>query len=131
MAFSVHKTIIYALGMFVGLAVVLTLLNTQWPIGMSLAFATVGAIGVGVVVGFTMRDAKLEVAGATLDSVDAAMAAAWALRGFRARAFDGGVEYRRGFSIFSDRFAVFETATGVRLEGPFNIIRLVKTKAAG
>ena len=131
-AFSVQRTIVYSLAMFVGLAAGVTLVNSHWPFQTTMAFATAGALVIGVATGFVTREAKTEVAGATLASIDAAVGGAWSLRGFRARpADDGSVVYQRGLAALGDRFRVVSSATGVRLEGPANLIRFVKARAAG
>jgi hypothetical protein len=132
MGFSAIKAAIYGSAIFVGLVVGLTVTGGLGSPELALAFSAVSAVIVGVAFGFMMRDASMEVAAATPQSVAAALRKTWALRSFKANDVgDGVTRYARGFGPFGDSFTVTPTATGVVLNGPYNLIRIVKNKAAG
>lgn len=132
MGFSVIKAAVYGLAMFVGLALGLTVTGGLGSLEATLVFSAAAAVIIGIVFGFMMRDATVEVAAATPESVAAALNRSWGLRSFKAVDAGGGaVRYARGFGPLGDRFTVTPTATGVTLSGPYNIIRIVKNKAAG
>jgi hypothetical protein len=132
MGFSVQKAVAYGIALFAGLTAGLVLVGGGWTIGLTLGFSAVAAIVGGVAFGFLMRDDTIEVAGASLETLDRAIRGAWALRSFRRKDAGGGaVGYSRGFGMFGDRFTAYPTGTGLRLEGPYNVIRIVKNKAAG
>ena len=131
MGFSVQKAAAYGLSLFVGLVAGLLLVGGGWTLQLTLVFSGVAAIIGGVVFGFLMRDAVMELAGASQDSLARAMKGSWMLRSFRpADAGGGATAYARGVGMFGDRFIAYPTATGLRLEGPYNVIRIVKNKAA-
>jgi hypothetical protein len=132
MGFSVVRAAVYGLAMFAGLAIGLTVTGGLGSLEATLVFSAVAAAIIGVVFGFMMRDASMEVAAATPESVAAALNNSWGLRSFKAADAGGGVmRYARGFGPLGDSFTVTPTATGVTLHGPYNIIRIVKNKAAG
>lgn len=130
MGFSVQKAVVYGLAMFAGLLGGIVL-GGGVPLGIALIGAALGAVLSGLVMGYLMREAALEVAAATPASVEAAVRGSWALRSFkRSVADDGVITYARGAGIFADRMRVTQTATGVMLRGPSNILAVVKKKAA-
>ncbi|MCC6921197.1 MAG: hypothetical protein IT548_18540 [Alphaproteobacteria bacterium] len=132
MGFSVTKAAIYGLAVFVGLLAGLYVTGGLGSLAATIAFSAVAALVLAIAFGFMMRPARLEMAAATPESVAAAIRNAWALRSFKAREVGAGVmRYSRGVGPFGDSFTVTPTATGVTLEGPYNIIRVVKNKAAG
>lgn len=132
MGFSASKALVYGLALFGGLVLGLTIAGDRWGWPMTLGVAAIGGVIGGAIFGYMMRETTMEVAGATLVTVDAALAASLGLRGFRRQDVGEGAIYTRGFGIMGgDRFTATPTATGVTLKGPHNIIRLVKAKAAG
>lgn len=132
MGFSVIKAAIYGLVVFAGLMIGLTVTGGLGSLGATLAFSAAASVILGVVFGFMMRDAAMDVAAATPESVAAAIRSSWALKSFKPSDAGGGVtRYSRGVKPFGDAFTLTPTATGVVLKGPYNIIRIVKNKAAG
>lgn len=130
MGFSVQKAVVYGVAMFAGLIAGLSL-SGGLRFEAVLIGAAIGAVLSGLIIGYLMRDASLEVAAATRASVEAAVRGSWMLRSFKGTtAEDGVVIYVRGAGIFGDRFTVAPTATGVKLRGPSNILAVVKRKAA-
>lgn len=133
MGFSVTKAAVYGVTMFVALVIGLSVTGGLGSsFGVTLVFSAVAAVVIGVVFGFMMRDSTMELAAATPESVAAALKNAWALRSFKPSDAGAGVtHYVRGVGPLGDRFTVTPTPTGVTLSGPYNIIRIVKNKAAG
>lgn len=132
MSFSVTKAAIYGVAMFAGLMAGLTVAGGLGSFEATLVFSAVAAVVIGIVFGFMMRDATMEVAAATPESVAAALKNAWALRSFKPAGLEGGItRYTRGLGPLGDSFTVTPTPTGVTLNGPYNIIRIVKDKAGG
>jgi len=131
MGFSVTKAAIYGLAVFVGLLAGLYITGGLGSPAATIAFSAAAALVLAVVFGFMMRPARLEIAAATPESVAAAVRNAWVLRAFKPRDAAGVTRYSRGLGPLGDSFTVTPTATGVTLEGPYNIIRVVKNKAAG
>lgn len=131
MGFSVSKAIVYGVTMSVALAIGLTISGGLSSTLVLIGAAAGGAIG-AVLFGFLMREVSIEVAGATPQSVEAAIRGAWALKSFKSTAQDdGGVRYARGAGILGDVFTMMPTATGVRLTGPASVLNVVRKKAAG
>lgn len=132
MSFNVSKAIVYGVTMAVAVGIGQLISNT-WSREVTLiAAAAAGVIG-ALAFGFMMREVTLDVAGATPQSVDAAIKGAWALKSFKGieDRGDGSVRYERGVGFLGDIFTVTPIATGVRLTGPSSILNVVKKKAAG
>lgn len=132
MRFSVSKAIVYGGTMFVALAIGLSMTGGSTA-GVVLIGAAAGGVIGALLFGFMMREVSLDVAGASTDSIEAAVRGAWALRSFRraANGADGSVSYSRGVGMLGDVFTVTPTPTGVRLTGASSILNVVKKKAAG
>lgn len=132
MGFSVIKAAIYGLATFAGLVIGLTVTGGLGSLEATLVFSAAASVILGIVFGFMMRDAAMDVAAATPESVAAALRGSWALKSFKpSEGSDGVMRYTRGVGPFGDSFTVTPTATGVVLNGPYNVIRIVKNKAAG
>lgn len=131
MGFSVSKALVYGLALFAGMIAGLSITGDGWSWPRTLVVAALAGVLGGTIFGYMMRDAAVDIAGASPQSVDAALAASWGLRGFKRVEAEGGAAYVRGMGIFGDRFTATPNATGVTLRGPYNIIRLVKNKAVG
>ena len=90
MGFSVTKAAIFGLSTFAGLTGGLMLTGGLGSTMATLAFAAVTAAAVGGVFGVMMRDASVNVAAATSESVATAMRSTWTLRRFKAEAGPDG-----------------------------------------
>jgi len=131
MSFNVSKAIVYGVTMAVALAIGQVISGT-WSREVTLVVALAGGIIGALVFGFLMREVSLDVAGATPQSVEAAIRGAWTLKSFKGtEAGEGAVRYARGVGILGDVFTMAPIATGVRLTGPASILNVVRKKAAG
>ncbi len=131
MRFSVSKAVLYGVTMTVALAIGFVISGTLRT-EASLIGALVGGVLAGAIFGYMMRETTVDVAGATPQSIEAAVRGAWTLKAFKGVDAGGGaVRYTRGVGIFGDTFQVTPTATGVTLTGAANIMNVVKRKAAG
>lgn len=131
MRFSVSKAIVYGVTMTVALAIGFLISGTLRT-EAALIGAVLGGVLGGALFGYMMREARVDVAGATPQSIEAAVRGSWALRSFKAAdAGEGRVRYTRSVGPLGDSFLVTPTATGVTLTGAANIMNVVKRKAAG
>lgn len=130
MAFATNRALVYGAAVAIGLVIGLVLLKPE--IGFQYVALQAGLTGVlaGLVFGWIMRGVTAELPGQSAEQIEAALAGSIQTRGFRRVDGEGGiVRFERGAPL-GDVLTVVPTATGVMLDGPAHLVRLVRRRAA-
>lgn len=131
MAFATGKALALGaavtIGMFAGLYFLKDNIEPQYLVLQSV----VTGIASGAAFGWLMRTITVELPGQSVEQIESALDGSLRLRGLkRLYGPDGEARFERGKGTFGDSIVVKPTATGVTINGPANLIRVIQRRAA-
>ena len=131
MAFAAGKALVLGAAVTIGMLGALYFLKPGIDsLGLVLQSVITGLLS-GAAFGWLMRSITVELPGQSVEQIESALDGSLSLRGLKRIDGPGGeVRFERGKGPFGDCIIVRPTATGVMIEGPANLIRISRKRAA-